>query len=96
MNISICSLLGQCCSANRQDIEKKKKRFSASSKGVENEAFVVKSLAFKIFIFILCKIRNFCQMFRKSCFIIFIDVWPLRYQWYTVTFTFLTMLYALL
>ena len=25
MNISICSLLGQCCSANRQDIEKKKR-----------------------------------------------------------------------
>ena len=57
----------------RQDIEK---RFSVSFKGIKNEAFPVKNLAFKIFIFILCKIHHFCQNFKKSCFILFIDVWP--------------------
>ena len=40
----------------RQDIEK---RVSASFKGVENEAFPDKNLAFKISILILCKIRHF-------------------------------------
>ena len=44
----------------RQDIEK---RFSASLKGVENEVIPVKNLALKIFIFILCKIGQFCQKF---------------------------------
>ena len=38
------------------------------------------NLAFKIFVFILCKIRHFGQNFKKLCFIIFIDVWPLGYQ----------------
>ena len=76
-----------------QDIEK---RFSASFKGIKNEAFPVKNLAFEIFIFILCKIRHFCQNFKKSCFILFIDVWPLCCQWYIVIVSFLTKLYALL
>ena len=55
----------------RQDFEK---RFSASRKGVENEAFPIKILAFKIFIFTVFKKHNFCQILKKSCFIIFIDV----------------------
>ena len=33
---------------------------------------------------------------KKSCFIIFIDDLTLCCQWYTVTFSFLTMLYAFL
>ena len=41
-------------------------------KGIKNEVFPVKNLAFKIFIFILCKIHHFCQNFKKSCFILFI------------------------
>ena len=45
----------------RQDIEK---WFSASFKGIKNEVFPVKNLAFKIFIFIRCKIRHFCQNFK--------------------------------
>ena len=65
----------------RQDIEI---RFSASFKGIKNEAFPVKNLAFKIFIFILFKIHHFCQNFKKSCFILFIDVWHLCCQWYIV------------
>ena len=48
----------------RQDIEK---RFFASFKGIKNEAFPVKNLAFKIFIFILFKIHHFCKIFKKSC-----------------------------
>ena len=69
----------------RQDIEK---RFSASLKGVKNEAFPVKNLEFKIFVCILS------QIFKNSCFIISIDALPLQYQRYTVTFSFLTMLYT--
>ena len=69
----------------RQDIEK---RFSASFKGIKNGAFPVKNLAFKIFIFILCKIHHFCQNFKKSCFILFIDVWPVCCQWYIVIVSF--------
>ena len=46
----------------RQDI---KKQFSASFKGIKNELFPVKYLAFKIFIFILCKICHFCQNFKN-------------------------------
>ena len=53
----------------RKDIER---RVSASFKGIRNEAFPVKILAFKIFIFILCTIRHFCQNFKNSCFILFI------------------------
>ena len=75
----------------RQDIDK---WFSAYFKGVENEAFPIKNLAFKIFVFILSKIRLFCQKNQKSCFHHFIDVWPLCYQWYIVTISFLKMLYA--
>ena len=65
----------------RQDIEE---QFSASLKGVENEAFPVKNLAFKIFVFIFRQIRHFLK--KISCFlfvfvfIIFIDVWHLCYQ----------------
>ena len=47
----------------------------ATFKGIEDEAFPVKNLALKIFIFILFKIHHFCQNFKKSCFILFIDVW---------------------
>ena len=49
----------------RQDIEK---RFSASFKGIKNEAFPVKNLAFKMFIFIHFKIHHFCQNFKKIMF----------------------------
>ena len=72
----------------RQDIEK---WISGSLKGVQNEAFLVKNLEFKISIFIL-KFAKFA-MYAKSCFIIFIDVMPLCYQWYTMTL--FTLLYAL-
>ena len=48
----------------RQDIEK---LFSASLKGVENKVFPVKkSAAFKIFIYILCKIRHVCHFCNKK------------------------------
>ena len=47
-----------------------KKLFSASLKGVENEAFPVKNLAFKIFIFIL--IRYLFQIFKQSCSVSFL------------------------
>ena len=73
----------------REDIEK---QFSASFKGIKNEKFPVKNLAFKIFIFILYKIRHFCQNFKKSCFILFIDVWPLCCRWYIVIIPFLAHL----
>ena len=43
----------------RQDIEK---RFSAYFKGIKNEAFPVKNLAFKNFIFILCKFTIFAKI----------------------------------
>ena len=61
----------------RQDFEK---WFSVSRKGVKNEAIPIKILALKIFIFIVFKNQHFCQIFIKSGFIIFIDVWPLCYQ----------------
>ena len=77
----------------RQDIEK---RFSASFRVIKNEAFPVKHLALKIFISILCKVHHFCQNFKKLCFILLIDVWPLCCQWYIVIVSFLTNLYALL
>ena len=77
----------------RQDIEK---RLSASFKGMENEAFQVKHLAFEIFIFILCKIHHFSQNFKKSCFILVIDVWPLCCHWCIMIVSFLTKLFALL
>ena len=76
-----------CVAQAKQDIEK---RFSASLKGVESEAFSVKNLAFKIFIF------NLCQIFKISCFIIFIDVWHLCYQLYSVTLSCFVLLYSLL
>ena len=78
----------------RQAIEK---RFFASFKGFKNEAFPDINLAFKIFVCILFKIHPFCRKIKKkTCFITFIDVWTLCYQWDTVMFSFLTMLYALL
>ena len=52
--------------------------FSVSRKGVKNEAFPIKILAFKIFIFIV--FQNIPFLKKKSCFINFIDVWPLCYQ----------------
>ena len=55
----------------RQAIEK---WFSAYFKGVENDAFPVKKLAFKIFVFVLCKIHHFCKKILKNMVIIFIDV----------------------
>ena len=63
-------------------------------KGSQNKVFPIKKLAFEIFIFILSQICNFCQNFKKSCFIIFIDVWP--YQCYTVIFSLRITLNALL
>ena len=59
----------------RQDIEK---RFSASLKGVENEAHYPSKISHLKFSFLsLAK----CAIFSifKSCFIIFIDVWSLCY-----------------
>ena len=47
----------------RQDIEK---RFSASFKGIKNEAFPVKNLAYKIFIFHPLKISPFLPKFQKN------------------------------
>ena len=67
----------------RQDFEK---WFSVSRKGwgggggVKNEAFTILILAFKLFIFIVLQYHHFCLIFKKSYFIIFIDVWPLCYQ----------------
>ena len=60
-------------------------RFSVYRKGVKNEAFTIKILVFKIFIFIVFQNHYICQIFKKSCFIIFIDVWSLCYQKYTIT-----------
>ena len=56
------------------------KWFSVSRKGVKIEASPIKILAFEIFIFITFQNQNFCQIFKKSCFIIFIDVSTLCYQ----------------
>ena len=89
MDFSIMLYIGTVLWRKPDDIEN---RVSASLKRVENEAVTLKYLAFKIFIFILCKIRHFCQIFKKSCVIIFIDILSLRYQWYTVTFSFLAHL----
>ena len=76
MDFSICGIYWVSSVAHtRQDIEK---RFSASLKGVKHEAFPVKNLEFKIFVFILSQICNYCQIFKKSCFIIFIDALPLQ------------------
>ena len=61
----------------RQDFEK---WVLVSRKGVKNEAFPIKVLAFKIFIFIVFQNHLFCQIFKKSGFIIFIDVWPMCCQ----------------
>ena len=55
MDFSICGILGQLCGETRQDIEK---RFSVSLKGVENQAFPVKNLALRIFIFNLCHFQK--------------------------------------
>ena len=76
----------------RQDFEKK--GFRSLGRESKNEAYPIKILAFKIFIFTVFQNHNFCQIFKKSYFIIFIDVWPLCYQDYTMIFLFLTMLYA--
>ena len=67
MDLSIRGILGHFC----QDIET---RVSVPLKGVKIKMFPVKILAFKIYIFILSKICNDCQIFKKSYFIIFIDV----------------------
>ena len=47
----------------RQDVEK---WFSVSRKGAKNEAFPIKILAFKIFIFIVFKNHRFCQILKKN------------------------------
>ena len=77
----------------RQDIEN---RFSASLKGVKNEAFLIQNLEFKIFICNLSQICNFCQIFKNSCFIIFIDALSLRYQRYSALFIFDNVMHILL
>ena len=68
MDFSICGTLGQFCGASQTRFLKK--RVSASFTGVENEAFPIKDLAFKVFVFILCKIRHFCPKKKNSYFII--------------------------
>ena len=55
----------------RQDIDK---GFSASLKGVKNEAFPVKILAFKIFSFIIGKIRYFYQIFKTNQVLSFLSM----------------------
>ena len=59
----------------RQDCEK---RFSVSRKGVKNEAFPIKILAFKIFIFTVFQNHNFCQIFKKIMFYYFLLMSDLR------------------
>ena len=54
----------------KQDFEEKKD--SDSWKGVKNEAFPIKILDFKIFIFVVYQNHHFCQIFKTSCFIIFL------------------------
>ena len=46
----------------RQDFEK---RVSVSRKGVKNETFPIKILAFEIFIFIVFQNHHFCQIFKN-------------------------------
>ena len=75
----------------RQDIQDIEKWFSVSLKGVENEAFPVKNVALEIFIFILCQIRHFLRSFLLMTGLCVFNV---TVQWYTVTFSFLTILYA--
>lgn len=59
---------------------------SAAFKGVKNEAFAVINVVFRIFRCILSQICHRCHILKKSCFVIFIDVWPLWYLWYSVPF----------
>ena len=49
----------------RQDFEE---WFSVSRKGVKNEAFPIKILAFKILNFVVFQNQHFCQIFKLSCF----------------------------
>ena len=77
----------------REDIEK---RFSVAFKGIKNETFPVKNLAFKFSFSSFAKFAIFAKNFKKSCFILFIDVWSLCCQWYKVIVPFFTKLYALL
>ena len=77
MDFSIYGILARPMAEIRQDYEK---CFSVSRKGIKKEAFPIKILGFKIFIFIVFQNHHFCQIFKKSCFINFIDVWPLCYQ----------------
>ena len=70
----------------RQDIEK---RVSASLKEIENKVFLSKIWHLNFLYLSFAKFTIFAIRFKnKSCFIIFIDVWPLCYQWCTVTFLF--------
>ena len=71
MDFSIYGNLVRPMAEIRQDF---KKWFSVSRKGVKNEAFPIQFLAFKIFILIVFQNQHFCQIFKKSCFSIFIDV----------------------
>ena len=65
MDFSIFGIFGQTYGGNQADFEK---WFSVSRKGVKNEAFTIKILAFKIFIFIVFKNHHFCQIFKKIMF----------------------------
>ena len=49
----------------RQDFEK---WFSVSRKGVKNEVFPIKILAFKIFIFSVFQNHHFCKILKKIMF----------------------------
>ena len=78
----------------RQDIEK---RFSVFLKGVENEAFPIKNWHLKFSYLSFAEFAIFA-IFKIFIFflIIFIGARPLCFQWYTVTFSVLTRLYAFL
>ena len=67
MDFSISGIFGQFCGANQA---RYLKTVFCPFKGSHNKVFPVKNMAFKIFIFSLFKICNFCQIFKKSCFII--------------------------
>ena len=62
--------------------------FNSSSKVVKYKAFHVKKCHLKFPFSSFAQFAFFCQVFKQIMFIIFIDVWPLCYQWNTVSFYF--------
>ena len=69
----IYGIFGQTYGGNQARFEK---QVSVSRKGVKNEAFPIKILAFKIFIFIVFQNHQYCQIFKKNMFNIFIASVP--------------------